>query len=738
MRRGSNDKLHQVDADLNLTIRPESVGGTHANRFIHRPSNQLIIGPYFIDAKGNVRAIDVNQLVGRMTATAEHLTDPENKVLFYDMEGRVYEVDVHTLEVNLLFEKPVPGWHGKGAYTGQGHFIVANNGEHAGSSAGYEHLLAGGPATHEEEAGVLAEWDGEKWKVIARKKFTDVTGPGGLLGSPGRDAPIWSMGWDRQSVLLKVREDGRWTTFRLPKGSHTFDPSHGWYTEWPRIRQVGDSRYMMVMHGTMFDFPATFSTSNPSGIRPLSTHLRYIPDFTYWNGRVVLAADDASFLQNPMVGQGQSNLWFGKRDELKTFGPRNGWGGPWIQEPVQAGIPSDPFLIDGYRKRVLHLVNASESQVQFELEIKEAGSEDWQLWETISIGPMGYEYKIIPPDLAGEWMRIVSDKATTATAYFHMTGPRWTIKGEGFAFDGVAGIDSDESMFRSGVLRPAGHNRNLQVVTLDKTPLYYEVTLSEEKDNLVFYRPGGNRLDEVLEVAALAEQPAFEVDNASVIVFGENGERYRLPRGHERFDRPWSFGWQRSIREVVSERYLANIHGTFYEIPRVAGTGSHYPDYQKIKPVSSHDRAIADYCSWRGMLVLSGVYTNATEHDQLFKHRDGLGLWFGMIDDLWKLGKPVGKGGPWYNTIVGAGETSDPYLMTGYDEKMMQLYHDSSEPVEFTVEVAINHFEWQPYAQLVVPARDTLTHSFPDGYQAHWIRLRSARPASVTAIFSYY
>ena len=122
MRRGSNDKLHEVDADLHLSIREKSVGGTHANRFIHHPSNQLIIGPYFIDAMGTVRAVDVEQLVGRMTATAEHLTDPENKVLFYDMEGRVYEVDVHSLEVNLLFEKPVPGWHGKGAYTGQGAF----------------------------------------------------------------------------------------------------------------------------------------------------------------------------------------------------------------------------------------------------------------------------------------------------------------------------------------------------------------------------------------------------------------------------------------------------------------------------------------------------------------------------------------------------------------------------------------------------------------------------------------
>lgn len=44
-----------------------------------------------------------------MTATARRLADPANKVYFYDMEGSLYEADVHTLAVKRLFEKPVPG-----------------------------------------------------------------------------------------------------------------------------------------------------------------------------------------------------------------------------------------------------------------------------------------------------------------------------------------------------------------------------------------------------------------------------------------------------------------------------------------------------------------------------------------------------------------------------------------------------------------------------------------------------
>ena len=54
---GGDGKLYQVDQDRRLHRRPESVGGTHASRMIHRESQQLIIGPYVIDAEGRVRVM---------------------------------------------------------------------------------------------------------------------------------------------------------------------------------------------------------------------------------------------------------------------------------------------------------------------------------------------------------------------------------------------------------------------------------------------------------------------------------------------------------------------------------------------------------------------------------------------------------------------------------------------------------------------------------------------------------
>ena len=99
---GSTDKLHEITPDLKRTIFPDSVGGTPANRMIHRESNQLLIGPYVIDSKGGVRVIPPDKMFGRLTGNARHLSDPANKVYYATMEEGLYEVDVNTLEVTCL------------------------------------------------------------------------------------------------------------------------------------------------------------------------------------------------------------------------------------------------------------------------------------------------------------------------------------------------------------------------------------------------------------------------------------------------------------------------------------------------------------------------------------------------------------------------------------------------------------------------------------------------------------
>ena len=41
---GSSDRLWEIDPSLAIASRPESVGGTPANRMVHPETNQLLIG----------------------------------------------------------------------------------------------------------------------------------------------------------------------------------------------------------------------------------------------------------------------------------------------------------------------------------------------------------------------------------------------------------------------------------------------------------------------------------------------------------------------------------------------------------------------------------------------------------------------------------------------------------------------------------------------------------------------
>jgi hypothetical protein len=722
---GSTDKLYAIDAGLEQTIRPESVGGTHACRLFHRESQQLFIGPYAIDSHGAVRAIDLTQLVGRMTGIARHLSDPANKVYYYDMEGALYEVDVHSLAVHKLFARCAPGCHGKGAYTAQGHLVISNNGE-GGAAAGVPAATGdpGGP----EAAGALAEWDGTTWSIVQRRQFTEVTGPGGIGGSPSDDSPLWSMGWDRRSVILELRDHGHWLTYRLPKASHAFDPRHGWYTEWPRIREIAAGRMLMAMHGMLYDFPPGFCAASTAGLAPICSHLRYITDFCSWNGRLVISSDDASSMQNPMDGQSQSNLWFGNSGELPTFGPSSGWGGPWLHDPVVAGVPCDPFLIRGFSRIAIHL--AAEPGTHIAIEIDAAGDGRWAPLETVSIPAGGYAWRVLPATLDAQWLRCTADHGGTATAYLHCSSPRPSAPGDEAAFASLATVGDRDVV--AGLVRPSGASRNLQWTPIDGHAGAALAAGYREIDGTM--APVAGVQDRSHEVATLCAIPhEFTVDDASVVMV-EDGKRWRLPKGDAAFDAPFAWGWPRATREVQSERFLLNVHGTIYERPREHGL-------PLIRPICSHHAQIMDFCSWRGMLVLSGTRPAAVAdgHFAALEPFAGgtRGLWFGMVDDLWKLGRPRGHGGPWAATAVAAGIPSDPYLMTGFDSKTLTLSHDASSPVSFTIEVDPTHGDWFPYLTVTVPAGQQLVHVFPAGFSAHWVRVSADRACTASATFVY-
>ena len=729
----SDDKLYAVHPDLTQETRPESVGGTHANRMVHRETDQLLIGRYLIDRKDNVRVLAPSKSPARLTACARHLQEPERKVYYFGMEGRLYEVDVKTLEVNqitgMLEDKP--GSHGKGAYTAQDRLVICNNGTSRDKNK-YWRMKPTMPLA----AGALAEFNGEQWSTVVRHQFCEATGPGGIYGNENPADPLWATGWDHRSVILKLLDGGEWHSFRLPKGSYTYDAYHGWYTEWPRIRRVADDLLLMNMHGMFYKFPISFSRGSTAGVTPLAFHLKMVVDYCNWQDRIVFGCDDASQFDNPLVGQAQSNLWFVERSKLDGIGPEEGWGGPWVRNDVKAGTTTVPFLFHGFDRRVLHLSHDSTHPVTFTLELDRRGTGHWEKYREIEVAPEGYEYHVFPPETKAWWIRLrAQENIMGATAYFHYseaTHPAENADNE--MFTSLPRIDSEAAMC-GGIVRPRG---------ADLGTLQYIARKAQEDGSVkeLQYHAGPDVELERFDNPGAAEwfkergdvtNFDFKTDEASIILT-EKGQRYRLPRSNQAYDEPFEVGYPRGKREVVTERSLLNCHGTFYEVPRYSAGG-----LARMRPVCTHNRRITDFCSWRGLLVMAGTKADAKNNGHFRRSQDGkAGLWFGTVDDLWKLGKPRGHGGPWLETKVEPDKPSDPYLMTGYDHKTMKLSHDADRNVEFTIEVDIlGDDTWVTYDVFIVPSGETVDYHFPAGYSAHWIRARVDRPCSATMQLTY-
>ena len=759
--RGSDHKLYSIDKNMTMTIHAESVGGTPAGRMIHHESKQLFIGHYVIDAVGKVREISPSKMPARVTAFMRHLKNPENFVYLYDMENMFYEVNVDTLEFKKLFHDPIPGYHGKGGFTSQGKVVVSNNGEAMSSHLDKPDLWQVSKdytPKSSDDRGCLATYDGEKWEVIERRQYTEVIGPQGVHPtSKGKNDPVWAIGWDKRSLRLQVMENGKFTTFLLPKGCLNNDAAHGWFTEWPRIRDIGQKDLLMDMHGMFFKFPKNFTSRTCAGIEPIASHIRYIPDFCYWNGKVVLATDEASIQGNPLVGQPQSNLWFGDFEDLKQWGPRNAAGSIYMNDPVEGGVPSDPFLINGFPRRMVHL--ATDQTTSFTLEVDQKGTGQFEKYKTIQVD--SYASHLFPKDFKGQWVRVVTDKSCHASVSFQFSDDtyRGTKDGDKL-FQAIA--DHDESKVTSALLFPNAHNRHLSVLgsngkayDFDHVSFTYK-PLEKEPIAKDCMSPGalkgwGSKVSEnEVKNKTLREfltpKLEFSVDQASVIliskesrtIVGKKGNRtvLRLPKGQSSYDKSFSFGHPRMHREVESERMLANIHGTFYEVPFwIVGQA---PLYTKMRPISTHNKQISDFTTWNGLLVLAGLKPDSGLSARLFSSPDQkTSLWFGGIDEIWKFGKPVGIGGPWKNTQVKANKPSDPYLMTGYDQKTLVL--EADKDCEITAEIDIDHWTgYHEYKTFKIKAGKKITFKFPLGFSAHWIRFKSNKSVQASCQLIYH
>lgn len=750
----SSDKLYEITPDLQQIVRTESVGGTPANRLIHQETNQLFIGPYAIDKNRKVKVISYDMAPGRYTGAARHLTDPANKIYIGTMEEGFYEVDVHSLKTKTLYEdgnwlkkngksadysKLLPGAHGKGLYSGQGVLVYSNNGEKTEEAM----------KNFDAESGVLAEWNGKDWKVVRRNQFTEITGPGGINGNanPATD-PIWATGWDNKSVLFGLRSPEKgWSFYRLPKASHSYDGAHGWNTEWPRIRDVGtpgNPDYLMTMHGLFWKFSAKLTATQTAGIRPRSAYLKVIGDYTRWNNQLVFGCDDSAqkeFLNTRKIkggiegpGQSNSNLWFTTLEQPDHLGPNTAEGAVWLSENVVANEFSEPFLFAGWKNRAVWIKNEGNKASSFSFEIDVEGTGKWTSLKTIEVQPEEAINWIFKEQDKGEWIRVKSSQQIKATVHFTYTDHSRYPKSITDLFKGMATIN-DHKNFSGGLLYGLGDNRRaLGILAGDiKDKQFSEKGYYELNGDMKLVKKEDPKTATFIREKFAIPKDVITVDKSSVLVIEDNGRRWRLPLGMASFTDYSQSNTLRICREVATERDLLNAHGTFYELPAENADG-----FAKIRPISSHQLKVHDYASYRGLLVMTGIQS-ATGNKHMITSEDGQAqVWVGAIDDLWKLGKPVGQGGPWKDAMVKKHVPSDPYLIGFYDKKTLELSHQQNKSVTFSLQAEpVGHGPWMTYKKVIVKPGETFRYTFPASFQSRWIRFESDTDCTATAWLKY-
>jgi hypothetical protein len=409
-RTGTGVGLRVIEPDLSMQKHPAAVDGTYANRMVHTPSSQLIIGPHVIDTQHNVRTVE-SLIDIRICGTSPHLTDPKNLVYMLGMEGELFELNVHTLDckqiVDLQKELSTEREglvHFKDCFTNSGRLIVCSN----------EYMDADFEGKRSQ--GRLAEWKGSgSWTILERKPFV---GLGAITTFGGT---TFAIGWDQASAILSVHTaaNDTWTRYRLPKASHCFD--HKWQTEWPRIRSVEHERLLLDCHGMFYEVSPHAYANRVWGVRPISTHLSVVPDFCTWRGMLVLGSDNAShdFGGNLTTAEPQSGIWMGKFDDLWKLGKPRGWGGPWWAEPVKAGVPSDPYLMTGFDHKCLEIRHNAGKPIRFDIQLDMLGHGTFSHYKTVEA--TNNVIDVFPTGLGAHWLRLVPSADCVATAQLHYT-----------------------------------------------------------------------------------------------------------------------------------------------------------------------------------------------------------------------------------------------------------------------------------------------------------------------------
>ena len=195
------------------------------------------------------------------------------------------------------------------------------------------------------------------------------------------------------SSILYVDDHGN--RFRLPYGTRTVGgPSRV-------CREVCTERDHFNAGGIYYELPAE-NAHGFFGVRPVTTHGLPIVDYASWRGLFVLS------LPGELRVMAVDDMW--------AAGKARGEGGPWLDEPVRAGSPSDAYLLNGFDRKSVRIKADRATTIRLEVDV-----DGWGTWVPAGAFEVaaGEERRVeFPRAFGGYWVRAVSSADCTASVRF--------------------------------------------------------------------------------------------------------------------------------------------------------------------------------------------------------------------------------------------------------------------------------------------------------------------------------
>lgn len=400
---GLDERRPRLDAETNAC---------DTGRILHRATAKAIVGRHIISSAGVVTAITGFNAADRVTAYCMHPLAPTTKVLALTMSSNATAQPARIYEVTMATGAAVSVTD---ATTGLG----LGNAEHFKSmwSAGTGADARVYVANNKPAATSLAAINPNTWAWTAVSGTTAdsswIEVGGAYMEEDG--AHVFATGLDLKSALLRVFSPDpaiASVLFRLPIA--TWNHRHRFQQEWMRIRQVSTERLVMDLHGTFYDLSpflhdgTTLASGGVPRLLPLSRHFGTFPDYTPWDGGLVLAQNLSSPHKDqfPNAGQPQGGLLFTDQEFLHRGMKPTGRGHWWKQETVVSGVESPKMLMRGYDRCTVHLSNGTSSPVDVTIKVYEG--KNGNTYSTVTVPANGYQHVEFPDAYSADWVTVTA------------------------------------------------------------------------------------------------------------------------------------------------------------------------------------------------------------------------------------------------------------------------------------------------------------------------------------------